>query len=215
MFEKVLSKQTRSILGLLGRQDFFKKVYLAGGTALALQIGHRLSFDLDFYISEKFNEKKLLGQLKKIGDFQEQVIDWQTILGEFPGVKFSIFYYQYPLIELPKEFLKIKIAGLKDIGAMKIGAVSGRGTKRDFIDLYFLAKKHFSLKQMLKFYDKKYKNLSNLYSHILKSLVYFNDAEQEEIPQMLKQCDWEKVKKYFLIEVPRVLDQEVAKLSKK
>lgn len=214
MFKKVLSKPTANILALLSREKFFKKVYLVGGTALALQLGHRLSYDLGFYIKEKFNEDFLLEKLKKIADFQETTIDKQTILGDFPQVKFSIFYYKYRLIKKPKKFSGIKIASIEDIGAMKIGAIAGRGTKRDFIDLYFLTKKNFSLKQLLNFYDKKFSNLSNIYSHIIKSLIYFEDAEEDEMPPMLRPCIWKKVKEYFFKEVPKVLDQESKKLKK-
>ena len=213
MFKKVISKPTTVILALLSKERFFKKAYFAEGTALALQLGHRLSYDLDFYIKEKFNELALLEKLKKIADFQETTIDKQTILGDYPDVKFSIFYYKYPLLKKPKKFLGIDIVSIEDIGAMKIGAISGRGTKRDFIDIYFLIKKGFSLKQLLDFYDKKFDNLSNIYPHIMKSLLYFKDAEEDEMPPMLKPCKWEKVKKYFLKETPKVLNAELRKIK--
>ena len=96
---------------------------------------------------------------------------------------------------------------------MKIGAISGRGTKRDFVDVYFLSKYKFSLRQILNFYDKKYKNLKNIFPHLIKSLVYFEDAEGEEMRPMLKPCDWEKVKRFCLIQTPKIIDQELEKLE--
>jgi len=213
MFKQGLSQETLSTLALLGKEKFFKRTYLAGGTALALQLGHRQSFDLDFYTQEKFNEDRLVKRLKKLGNFKETGIDWQTVLGDFPQVKFSIFYYEYPLIEKTKDFLGINIASLKDIAAMKLEAVAGRGTKRDFIDLYFLLCHKYSLKEMLIMYNKKYKNLKNLFPHLMKSLIYFEDAENEEMRPMLKPCNWEEVKKYFLSQVPKVLDAELKKIN--
>lgn len=207
MFEKVLSKEAKNLLALLGKESFFKDFYLAGGTALALRLGHRLSFDFDFYSPKKFTEKAVLLKLKEIGDFKETQIDWQTITGHFPDLKFSLFYYQYPLVGKTDHYLGIKIASLSDLAAMKIGAISSRGTKRDFIDLYFLSQKSFPLEKMLRFYDKKYGNLKDLGLHIIKSLQYFKDAEDDQMPQMLMVCDWAKVKRFFLKEAPRVLDK--------
>lgn len=88
------------------------------------------------------------------------------------------------------------LALLEDIAAMKIAAICDRGTKRDFIDLYFLAKK-FSLEQIFKFYDQKYAMLSNNIVHIMRSLDYFVDAEPQKLPKMLKKVSWDKVKKFF------------------
>lgn len=213
MLTKTLSRATKQLLALLGQDKFFQeKVYLAGGTALALQLGHRKSFDLDFYIGEKFNENEVLKKLKKIAPFQETDLSWQTILGNFPKVRFSIFYYEYPLIKPTKKLLNINLAGLEDIAGMKIGAISSRGTKRDFVDLYFLIKHGFSLRQILGFYDKKYRNLASLYPHILKSLVYFEDADNDEIKlKMIMPYKWQEVKDYFLQLVPKILDREIKK----
>jgi len=100
--------------------------------------------------------------------------------------------------------LGIELASLKDIAAMKLAAIMDRGTKRDFIDLYFLVKNNISLDEMFVFYDKKFNTLeSNLYS-LLKSLTYFDDAENSEMPKMLKKASWEEVKNFFKKEVVRV-----------
>lgn len=210
MFKQVLSKPTRKLLALLGKDKLFKEPYLAGGTALALQMGHRLSFDLDFYTKTKFKEPLVLKKLKSIGSFTESNLEWQTILGDFPQVKFSIFYYEYPLIKPCLKYSNINIASLEDISAMKIGAISSRGTQRDFIDLYYLCTEKFSLQEILGFYNQKYGNLSNLYPHIIKSLNYFIDADNDNRQlTMLVPYNWDKIKKYFLTEVPKLLNKEV------
>ena len=126
-----------------------------------------------------------------------------TNLGRLDDVKFSLFYYQYPLLEKPIKFKNIDIASIADIGAMKVAAISERGTKRDFIDLYFILQK-IQLSNILDFYEQKYKKLASNLIHIKKSLVYFEDAEDEDVPDMLKQISWKKVKAFFEEEVRKI-----------
>lgn len=207
MFEQVLPGNTKAILALLEKSEIIQKAYLAGGTALALQLGHRISYDLDFFTKEEFDENILLPQIKKISKFELEKIAWRTILGKFKDVRFSIFYYEYPLLYHTKKFGMINILDLRDIVAMKIAAIASRGSKRDFIDLYFICKKTISLENTLQFYDKKYKNLATTAVHIMKSLTYFEDAEAEDMPHMLVPVNWQKVKNFF--------EKEVKKLASK
>ncbi|MBL7197384.1 MAG: nucleotidyl transferase AbiEii/AbiGii toxin family protein [Candidatus Omnitrophica bacterium] len=204
MFEKVLPGNTKAILALLEKSEIIQNAYLAGGTALALQLGHRISYDLDFFTSEEFDEKLLLPEIKKISNFKLEKIAWRTILGEFEGVRFSIFYYEYPVLYATKKFGMINIVGVRDIAAMKIAAIASRGTKRDFVDLYYICKETLSLEEAIQLYDKKYKNLATTAMHIIKSLIYFVDAEPEKIPKMLKEVAWEEVKKYFENEIKKL-----------
>lgn len=196
MFTKTLSKNAAGALALLGESKILESAYLAGGTACALQIGHRVSLDLDFFTDKEFNTEVVLTGFEKLPGFKlDETAKW-TILGSFPKVKFSYFYSRYPLIKKTSLFSRIHLASLEDIAAMKIAAISDRGTKRDFIDLYFLVKK-FSLEKILKFYDQKYGKLSNNIFHIMKSLNYFADAEPQESPNMLIPMNWEEVKSFF------------------
>lgn len=196
MFTKTLSQNAATALALLGKSGILQDAYLAGGTACALQIGHRVSLDLDFFTEKEFDTEIVLKQLNQLSGFKLDQTEKWTILGSFPKVKFSYFYYRYPLIKKTTTFSKINIASLEDTAAMKIAAICDRGTKRDFIDLYFLAKK-FSLQQIFKFYDQKYAKLSNNIVHIMRSLDYFADAEPQNLPDMLKKVSWEEVKKFF------------------
>lgn len=205
MFEQVLPGNTKAILALLEKSEVIQKAYLAGGTALALQLGHRISYDLDFFTQEEFDEQMLLPEIKKISDFQLEKIAWRTILGKFKDVKFSIFYYKYPLLYAAKKFGMVNITDVRDIAAMKIAAIASRGTKRDFVDLYFICRENISLPDAIGLYDKKYENLATTEMHIMKSLVYFEDAESDETPKMLKEATWEKVKKYFEDEVKKLV----------
>lgn len=204
MFGQVLPGNTKAVLALLEKSEVIQKAYLAGGTALALQLGHRISCDLDFFTQEEFDEKMLLPEIKKISNFQLEKIAWRTILGKFKDVKFSIFYYKYPLLYAAKKFGMINVTDIRDIAAMKIAAIAARGTKRDFVDLYFICKETVSLPDAIQLYDKKYKNLSAAGMHIMKSLVYFDDAEPDEMPRMLKEAVWGNIKKYFEYEVRKL-----------
>ena len=196
MFTNTLSPNAAATLALLGESGILNDGYLAGGTACALQIGHRVSLDLDFFTEIEFNTEFVLGQLGILPEFKlDETMKW-TILGSFPKVKFSYFYSRYPLIKKTVPFSNINLASLEDIAAMKIAAICDRGSKRDFIDLYFLTKK-FPLEQIFKFYDKKYGKLSNNIVHIMRSLNYFADAEEQESPKMLIPVSWEEVKKFF------------------
>ncbi|MDO8570256.1 MAG: nucleotidyl transferase AbiEii/AbiGii toxin family protein [Candidatus Daviesbacteria bacterium] len=197
MFTKTLSTNATASLALLGNSGILNKGYLAGGTACALQLGHRISLDLDFFTDKEFSTDLVLNQLSKLHGFKLDETEEWIILGGFPKVKFSYFYYPYPLIKKVTIFSKVNVSSLEDISAMKIAAVCERGTKRDFIDLYFLIKKKFSLDDILNFYDKKYKKLASNFLHIVKSLNYFDDAESQSMPDMLIPVSWDEVKKFF------------------
>jgi len=133
MFEKTLIKGAKDILALLGRSNILKDAYLAGGTTAALQLGHRISVDFDFFTSKEFVPRVFSTELSKLGSFDEEQADKGTVLGEFKGIKFSLFIYKYPLVFHPKKYLSLNIADIRDIAAMKIDAIATRGAKRDFI----------------------------------------------------------------------------------
>lgn len=196
MFTKTLLPDTIRALKLVSNIGIVKKSYLAGGTALALHLGHRFSVDLDFFTPVVFDEKTLAAELKMLPEYQEDGTAWRTVWGKVSKTKFSLFYYQYPLIKKTINFEGIQILQKEDIAAMKIHALEDRGTKRDFFDLYFLAK-DFSLEEMLKFYDQKYGNLKEHIYIIIRSLNYFIDAERDKDPKMLKKVSWQEVKKFF------------------
>lgn len=206
MFEEVLSKNAKNALVTIGKIGFFRHFYLAGGTALALQFGHRYSFDFDFFTPRKFNEELMIQNLAKIPNFKLERKDWQTILAYIGDVRFSLFFYKYPLLANTNKFLNINITDIKDIAPMKIAAIADRGVKRDFIDLYFIfeVKKILTLEEALSLYDKKFKALAQNKFHILKSLVYFKDAEENTLPQMIEKVDWNKVKEFFIEEQKRL-----------
>ncbi len=197
MFEETLTEGAKDKLALLGQSGVLRNAYLAGGTAAALQIGHRISVDFDFFTAKEFVPSVFSAELSKFGLFDEEQANKGSVLGEFEGISFSLFIYEYPLIFPAVKYLSLDIADIRDIAAMKIDAVATRGTKRDFIDLYFICQSGYRLVELLDFYNKKYQNLASNLVHIQKSLVFFDDAEPDETPRMLKEVDWEKVKDFF------------------
>jgi uncharacterized phage-like protein YoqJ len=207
MFEKAITPETKKSLAILGKSGILKECYLAGGTALCLQFGHRISFDLDFFTKKEFKPKILAQRIKKIfPEFKVDKLEWGTILGYLGKTRFSLFFYDYPLLFKPLNFLGIRIARAKDIAPMKIAAICERGTKRDFIDLFFIlkVKKVLTLDEALTLYDRKFKLLKENKFHILKSLCYFEDAEKEPMPKMIEKVKWSEIKEFFKKEVLKV-----------
>lgn len=203
MFEEVLPKDAKSALAILGKSGLLKEAYLAGGTALALHIGHRISVDFDFFTRKEFNESYLVQKLTELPlSFKLEKTDAGTILGYLNKTRFSLFFYKYPILGEVRQFLNSNILDVKDIAPMKLAAISDRGTKRDFIDLYFIVvvEKLLTLQEVFDLYDQKFKILNQNKAHILKSLIYFDDADEQPMPQMLKKVDWITVKKFFELE---------------
>lgn len=203
MPQQIISENTRANLEILTRTGILKDFYLAGGTGLALQLKHRFSLDLDFFTPKSIIVKDLIQKLKKIGKLAVEKEAEQTLVCAFKGTRLTFLKYEYPCIFEFKRINGVKVADSKDIGCMKIDAVSSRGTKRDFIDLYFILQK-ITLGRALNFYDKKYEKLSSNLIHIKKSLVYFQDAEKDPMPKMLFPVSWEKTKDFFRKEVKKL-----------
>jgi hypothetical protein len=122
-----------------------------------------------------------------------------TLVGRFNGTKISLFHYAYPLIEEAVDDLGVRVASLVDIGCMKIDAISSRGTKRDFVDLFFILKNlGVDMKAFFGYFDRKYGPDGFNRHHVLKSLVYFEDADKEPEPEMLVDFSWTMTKRFFV-----------------
>lgn len=194
MFKESISQETKLVFQKISQSDLVEKFYLVGGTALAIQLGHRESIDLDWFCETDFFNQEIKIKLSKLGSFQVTSESAGTVHGLLENVRVSFLRYQYKLIFPLVDFEKIKIADERDIAAMKIDAISSRGSKKDFIDVFFLLKK-YSLKEIIGFFEKKYSDINYNKLHILKSLVYFMDADDEPMPIMIQKVDWEEVKK--------------------
>ncbi len=177
--------------------------YLAGGTALALQAGHRQSVDLDFFtLNKTFDEKKVAETLSKSGEWETTSIARGTLYGKFLKAKISLI--SYPFFTPTKPFLQagtISIITPPNVAAMKIVAISQRGKKRDFVDLYWISQHVQSLGESIRQAEQQY-SVSQNPNHFLKSLTYFEDAESDPMPDLLFKTSWAEIKKYFRREVP-------------
>lgn len=211
MFSKTISGKLQSNLELLGKEKFLSQFYLAGGTAVALQLGHRVSQDLDFFTNMDFDEKTIVAELGKIGNTAIDVLKKETVFGIFNEVKISFFFYQYPLISATAPWLGINIAGIDDLGCMKLDAIQSRGTKRDFIDLWAILQSGLDLKKLFELFEKKYSGIQYNKTHLFRSLVYFEDAEKDEMPQMLIPVLWEEVKTFLEIKTKKI-SEEILKI---
>lgn len=162
---------------------------LVGGTALALQLGHRLSVDLDLFGEELPDRNRVISELEE----EAKPLSHQDYFYAFEirDVKVDILRFPYPLIRPIIEEEGIRMASLEDIAAMKIIAVANRGSKKDFFDIAILLQ-HFSLPEMLSFHQEKTK--TELPFYVLKSLCYFDDAESDFDPTVLVDLSWDKVK---------------------
>lgn len=193
MYQKVINVKTKRILETIDKIKKIENFYLAGGTALALQLKHRKSIDLDWFSQKEFDVGILKKDLSFCGNLKIDLEDKQTLNCRLDDVKISFFVYPYKILFPLIDFNKIKLADERDIACMKIDAIVSRGAKKDFIDLYFLLKK-YHLEDLLDLFDKKYVGIKYNKFHLLKSLTYFDDAESEPMPEMLKKISWKEIK---------------------
>ncbi len=175
---------------------------LAGGTALSLQIGHRISADLDFFGVRPFEKEEMLDLVSDLGNCDLIHQTKNILVLKINGVKVDFVNYKYPVLREVKTVDGIRLLSLPDIAAMKLAAITGRGAKRDFTDLFFLLKQ-YSLSEMLAFYNQKYPDGSEFL--ILRSLTYFDDAEEDTAPDLLQPADWASVKIAIQKEVKALL----------
>lgn len=180
--------------------------YLAGGTALALQVGHRQSVDLDFFTPQKsFRGTAFERQLFATGQWVTSFRQEGTIYGVLLKTRISLIAYPFFIPSLPKiHYGNVKILASGDIAAMKIVAISQRGRKRDFVDLYWYCLNREPLYEVIKRAMKQYPGQEHNVNHILRSLVYFDDADQDPMPKIFFKATWREIKKFFQREVPKI-----------
>ena len=207
MHEKVLPGGSRELLAKLQSLNLpeLQGWTLAGGTGLALQMGHRISEDFDFFRTDIFSVDRLhqiLSQVDTVGTLQE---DERTLTVIVSATKVSFFSvpdeFQFP----GQPYLFFQIADERDIALMKLAAISGRGSRKDFIDLYTILCGGLSLERCFQWLPLKYgEGRVNTY-HVLKSLTYFEDAEREPMPRMLDPFDWAECKAFFVREAHAIV----------
>lgn len=209
MFYSILDDKRKSILPLFRylKDDF----YLAGGTALALQMGHRDSVDFDFFTETDFDTQDIFEKINevfknhKIQKIQDEKNTLTCILDD--DIKISFFGYKYNLLNPLVEEEYIALASIEDIACMKLSAIVSRSVEKDYVDLYFILQQS-NLSRLLELAKKKFPNLeTNL---ILKSLVYFDDIKEEPILfKNDKDVSFGEVKTFLQNTVKEYFDVEV------
>ncbi len=193
---EVLTPQTTHALEIIGTHGLAKGFYLSGGTALALQLGHRESEDLDFFSPDPFDPEHLQTRLQQHGELKNTSLQENTLNTYFHGIKLQYLGYPYPLLEPLLIWQGVAILSVLDIACTKLITISMRGLKKDFIDLYFILKQ-YPLQYLLESLTKKYAAIQYNRPHILKSLLYFADAEDQPMPRMFLDASWETIKSHL------------------
>jgi predicted nucleotidyltransferase component of viral defense system len=200
---EVMSPQVADTAERLVGLEALRNFYLAGGTALALHLGHRRSVDLDFFSADSFDEDALVATVQALPEFSVVAKSTQTLYLHVSSTKVSFIGYSYPLLFPLEPFRGLAVAEVRDIACMKLSALASRGSRRDFVDFYFVAQR-YGLPQLLEFFQRKFAHANYSVIHVQKSLVYFADAEKEPMPDMLLPLSWEEVMAFFCREVRKL-----------
>jgi len=197
---EAVTPECQQALKLLLNQPLLAGYYLAGGTALALHIGHRISTDLDWFTSSHLLEAQerdaLRLALSKIGTFDVVREQDGQMYTRVAGADVSFIYQRHPLLEPTVDYHEIPLASPTDIGVMKLAAINSRGTRRDFVDLYCL-RDIAPIHRLVELAEVKYADRPSFLDITVRALAYFADAEQQPMPRLLwKNVKWANVVKY-------------------
>lgn len=192
---RAIHKETLELLKELMIFPDLMEFSLAGGTGLAIQLGHRISVDLDLFTAKDFDSEKILNYLISKWNIEIFVKEKNSLNLSINNIKVDILSHKYPNVLEHVILDNIRLYSITDIGLMKLTAIANRGAKKDFYDLYFLLQE-YDILQLLELYRTKYKNINSF--HLIKSLIYFDDAEIEPDPVLLHDISWEKVKSFFI-----------------
>lgn len=205
MLHDILTGAQQAVLELLSRRPEARSFYLAGGTALALHLGHRRSRDFDFFRPKEFLPQDFLTALRDSGEVEVLQEAAGTLTVALRGVPVSFFHYPYPLLRpLHESPWNLSLADPQDIAAMKLAALAGRGSRKDFVDLYVCAGRIAPLEQLFDRFRQKYRDVRVDPYHLLRSLTFFDDAEAEAPLELLIPESWEEIKAFFQTEARRL-----------
>jgi hypothetical protein len=200
---EVINPQVERTLHNLKALGVLDGSYLAGGTGLALHLGHRRSHDLDFFSRDPIKPEALSRTMKSLAGFALAAQAPDTLHVTVQTTKVSFLAYPYPVLFPLVAFQGVNVADPRDIACMKLSAIASRGTKRDFVDLYEVARR-YGLAQLLEWFKQKYAGVNHSLTHLLKSLTWFEDAEKDPMPDLLAPLPWEEVKRFFQSEASRL-----------
>jgi hypothetical protein len=185
LHKETVSPATLELIKALQADYYFHDFLLAGGTGLSLQIGHRISIDIDLFTRNSFNEQEYLEHLEKNYNFSLQYMHSNTLKGFINGIYVDLLRHDYNRVKPIVKAEGMSLYSKADIAAMKINVISGNGTRvKDFVDIYFLLKE-FSFDEIISFYTDKYSARNEF--HAIKSLTYYGDIDETSLPNMVKE----------------------------
>jgi hypothetical protein len=196
---EVVSPFARGVLASLGASAIADRFYLAGGTALALQLGHRISEDLDLFSAtdevDPPTHAKVVTALRR---YSPVIVEneWGNLVLLLDGLRTGFFHYGYPVLATPACAEGVPLASLLDVGLMKLDAIAGRASRKDFFDLYAIAQT-LPLSRLLDEAPRKYPQHRDFEAYVVRHLAYFDQAERDTEPVLLCEMDWAGVKEFF------------------
>ena len=199
--DDILAPEQNELLVALGPIAAGAGFFLGGGTAVALHLGHRRSIDFDWFTAEKLEDPLALAASLRSADIplEDTRVASGTLHGMVRGVRISFFAYHYPCLSTPVTWAELgfTLASLDDLACMKLAAVAQRGSRKDFADIYAICLKYKPLQELLQLYRRKYG--TNDISHVLVSLGYFDDADEEAALAMIWDVSWEEMKRKIVM----------------
>jgi len=197
MHPSVLPDRAWDLVGRMEDSGLLQDWLLCGGTGLALHFGHRVSEDLDFFRPDDFGAEALVRAIADLGPVRILSRAENTIHTKVNNVKLSFIKSEGDFVFPPSGYRGLRIADPRDVAAMKLVAIGGRGSRRDFVDLYWYLQQVPGLGNVFQTLRLKDPEIDWNEYHLLRSLTWFEDAEQEPMPTMRKDIAWEDIKGYF------------------
>lgn len=183
---------TLAILKKVMQMPVFQPFNLVGGTSLSLQIGHRISIDLDMFTHLPYENATIIEALKPLGQLDILVDKPPFLQVRLDDVKMDFLKFPYDFVQDFIEVEGVRLVAIENRAIMKLLAIARRGVKKDFVDLYFILER-YTLAEIVQMFEKKLPNIDLF--HIIKSLTFFGDAEPDADPKMLIKVNWKTVKK--------------------
>ena len=204
---EAVPRSLRILLERLADAGVAQGFYLAGGTGLALRLNHRRSVDLDFFSRTNrldfAGRQALLVRLRKFPTWNILEATDGTVHGLIGRVRLSFFWYEAPLVKPTSRHGALRLASLEDIGVMKLGAIIGRGSRKDFVDLYAICRR-IPLSRLLTLARRKFRDARDVTLQALKALSFFEDAEKDPAVMMVRPVPWDRITAFFSREVRRL-----------
>jgi predicted nucleotidyltransferase component of viral defense system len=199
LFWNTITENMRLVMSGFTQSELGDRFYLAGGTALSLQIGHRLSVDLDFFSPTEDIPSIRVGLEKALAPLNATLADssWGNLVYLAKNVRVGFYGYGYSLVAPLIQTEEARLASIEDIALMKLDALLSRSARKDFYDLYFICQS-IPLRQIFDKAPQKYPAVRDFEAQTVKRLVYFENAEVEANPSVLHHVDWQTVKEYFI-----------------